>query len=181
MSRQIFIQPERSHSLWHAEPGDNYFIAVEGAKKWRLVPPYYSAGMYPVIKNSSVYHVSKVDGRESNDIIAQRGFPLYRYVPKYSATVERGDILILPNYWWHTVTNVPGSHTISLTFRTLSELNLAAPIFWFLKKTDPKSIEIRKKVLKYGRLYDEDVAASLYAFADPKNDLVKRRKNEKIV
>lgn len=175
MSKQIFIQPPRSHTLWHAEPGDNYFIAIHGTKKWRLVPPFYSAGMYPVIKDSSVYHVSKVDGRESNEVISKRGFPLYQYVPKYSVTVERGDILILPNYWWHTVTNVPNSHTISLTFRTLSELNLACPTLWFLKKIDSKSKEIRKKVLKYGRLFDEDIAASLYAFADPKNNLVKSK------
>lgn len=175
MSEQIFIQPERSHSLWHAEPGDNYFVAIKGAKKWRLVHPYYSAGMYPVAKDDSVYHVSKVDGRESNDVISSRGFPLYKYVPIYSATVEAGDILILPNYWWHTVTNVPGSPTIALTFRTLSELNLAAPMFWLLKKFDAKSKEIRKKVLKYGRLFDEDIAATLYAFADPKNDLTKQK------
>lgn len=175
MSEQIFIQPPRSHTLWHAEPGDNYFIAVHGTKKWRLVPPFYSAGMYPVIKESSVYHVSKVDGRESNDVISERGFPLYKYVPKFTVIVEKGDILILPNYWWHTVTNVPESHTISLTFRTLSELNLASPAFWFLKKFDPKSKEIRKKVLKYGKLFDDDIAATLYAFADPKNDLVKQR------
>lgn len=178
MSEQIFIQPERSHTLWHAEPGDNYFIAVKGTKKWRLVPPYYSAGMYPVIKDSSVYHVSKVDGRESNEVIANRGFPLYQYVPKYGVTVEEGDILVLPNYWWHTVSNVPGSHTISLTFRTLSQFNLAAPMFWFLKKYDKKSKVIRQKVLKYGRLFDEDIAASLYAFADPKNDLTKQKKTK---
>jgi hypothetical protein len=175
MSEQIFIQPPRSHTLWHAEPGDNYFVAVQGVKNWRLVPPYFSAGMYPVIKDSSVYHVSKVDGRESNDTISRRGFPLYQYVPKYSARVEPSDILILPNYWWHTVTNIPTSPSISLTFRTLSELNLAAPIFWLLKKFDPKSKEIRQKVLKHGRLFDDDIAASLYAFADPKNDLVKQK------
>lgn len=180
MSEQIFIQPERSHTLWHAEPGDNYFVAVKGTKKWRLVHPYYSAGMYPVIKDSSVYHVSKVDGRESNEVIANRGFPLYKYVPKIAATVEAGDILILPNYWWHTVTNVPGSPSISLTFRTLSELNLAAPMFWYLKKYDPKSKIIRQKVLTHGRLFDEDIAASLYAFADPKNDLVKNKNNDQI-
>ena len=176
MSEQIFIQPERSHTLWHAEPGDNYFVAIKGTKKWRLAHPYYSAGMYPVAKDSSIYHVSRVDGRESNDVISNRGFPLYKYVPIYAATVEAGDILILPNYWWHTVTNVPGSPTIALTFRTLSEFNLAAPMFWLLKKLDPGSKRIRKKVLKYGRLFDEDIAATLYAFADPKNDLIANKK-----
>ncbi|HKO76125.1 MAG: cupin-like domain-containing protein [Candidatus Rickettsiella isopodorum] len=177
MSWQLFMQPERSHTLWHTEPGDNFFIAAEGSKDWQVVPPYYSPGMYTVVKDDAVYHVSKVDGRERNDVIERRGFPLYKYVPKYSARVEKGDILYLPNYWWHTVTNVPGHHTISVTFRTLSALNLEAPAFWYLKKTDPKCNEIRRKVLKHGRLFDEDMAATLYAFADEKNDLVKPPRN----
>lgn len=178
MSWQLFMQPERSHTLWHNEPGDNYFIAIEGSKDWRVVPPYYSPGMYTVIKDNAAYHVSKVDGREDNDVISRRGFPLYKYMPKYHARVEKGDILYLPNYWWHTVSNVPGSHTISVTFRTLSTINLEAPAYWFLKKTDPKCKEIRNKVIKYGRLFDEDMAASLYSFADEKNNLVKFKQHE---
>lgn len=70
-----------------------------------------------------------------------------------------------------SVSNVPGSHSISLTFRTIAEPNMYAPMFNYLKWRDPKSREIRRKVLKYGRMFDEDIAASLYAFADPKNDL----------
>jgi hypothetical protein len=47
----------------------------------------------------------------------------------------------------------------------------------FLKWRDPNAKEIRRKVLAHGRLFDEDIAASLYAFADPKNDL---RRNKQV-
>jgi hypothetical protein len=175
ISKQLFIQSQRSHTLWHTEPGYNYFAAIAGEKEWRVTSPYYSAGLYPVIKGNSTYHVSRVDGRESNEVIARRGFPLYRYMPKYKARVSAGDMLVLPPWWWHTVTNVPGSHSISLTFRTIAEPNMHSPMLNYLKWRDPQAKEIRRKVLKYGRLFDEDIAASLYAFADPKNDLRRKR------
>lgn len=171
ISKQLFMQSQRSHTLWHTEPGYNYFVAIAGEKDWRVTSPYYSAGLYPVIKDNSTYHVSRVDGREANDMIARRGFPLYQHMPKYKARVSAGDILVLPPWWWHTVSNVPGSHSISLTFRTIAEPNLYAPMLNYLKWSDPKAKEIRRKVLSHGRLFDEDIAASLYAFADPKNDL----------
>jgi hypothetical protein len=178
ISKQLFLQSQRSHTLWHTEPGYNYFVAIAGEKNWRVAPPYYSSGLYAVIKNNSSYHVSRVDGRERNDVIARRGFPLYQYMPKYKARVSAGDIFVLPPWWWHLVSNVPGSHSISLTFRTIAEPNpLHAPMLGFLKWRDPNAKEIRRKVLAHGRLFDEDIAASLYAFADPKNDL---RRNKQV-
>ncbi len=176
ISEQLFLQSKRSHTLWHTEPGYNFFVAVQGTKDWKVTAPMFSPGLYPVIKDNSTYHVSKVDGRESNQVIANRGFELYKYMPKYAATVEPGDIFVIPPWWWHTVTNRPTEPSISLTFRTLAEPNIHAPMFNFLKDTDPKAKEIRRKVLKYGRLFDEDIAASLYAFADPKNDLTQKAK-----
>lgn len=175
ISKQLFMQSQRSHTLWHTEPGYNYFVAIAGEKEWRVTSPYYSAGLYSVIKDNSTYHVSRVDGRESNDVIARRGFPLYQYMPKYKARVSAGDILVMPPWWWHTVSNVPGSHSISLTFRTISEPNMHAPMLNYLKWSDPKAREIRRKVLSHGRLFDDDIAASLYAFADPRNDLRKKK------
>ncbi|ACX95798.1 cupin-like domain-containing protein [Halothiobacillus neapolitanus] len=176
VSKQLFIQSQRSHTLWHTEPGYNYFVAIEGIKNWRVTSPYYSPGLYTVIKDNATYHVSRVDGREQNDVIARRGFPLYQYMPKYSITVEPGDILMLPPWWWHTVSNQPGSHSISLTFRTVAEPRLHAPMLDYLKWGDRNAKEIRRKVLQHGRLFDEDIAASLYAFADPKNDIRSQKK-----
>lgn len=173
ISKQLFIQSARSHTLWHTEPGYNYFVAVKGQKRWHMAPPLFSPGLYPVIKKNAAYHVSKVDGREQNDVIARRGFPLYRYVPRYTALVNPADILVLPHFWWHMVSNV-GGPSISLTFRTITEPNVHSPMFNFLKFMDPASKEIRKKVIKFGRLFDDDIASSLYAFADPKNDLRNR-------
>lgn len=171
ISKQLFIQSKRSHTLWHTEPGYNYFVAIAGEKNWRLTPPYYSCGLYTVIKDNSTYHVSRVDGRESNEVISRRGFPLYQYMPKYKARVGPGDVLVVPPWWWHTVSNVPSSHSISLTFRTIAEPNIYAPMLNYLKWKDRNAKEIRRKVLEHGRMFDEDIAASLYAFADPKNDL----------
>ena len=176
ISQQLFIQPERSHTLWHVEPGDNYFVQLHGKKRWRFVHAHYTPGMYPVLKDHSTYHASRLDGREANDVIARRGFPLYQYVPKYTALVEAGDILFMPNYWWHTVTNIPGSHTVSLTFRTISDLNLVSPTWEILRYIDPSTWEIKKKMLKHGRLFDEDISASLFSYADKSNDLRQKAK-----
>jgi len=170
-SNQINIQTERSHTPWHCEVGTNFFVGIAGKKLWRVAPPEFSIGMYPIIKDSSVFHVSRVDGRESNEITEKRGFPLYKYVPKFSAVVEKGDILLFPNYWWHTVSNLPGSYTISATFRTLTKLGLTAKTFEHLRLRDPQAREMIRKYAKYNRVFDDDLAKSLYSFADEKNDL----------
>ena len=148
---------------------------MKGLKHWRVAPPYISPGMYPVIKDSTSYHVSKVDGREENDVINRRGFPLYKYMPKYSAIVEPGDILVMPHFWWHMVNNLNNEPSISLSFRTIAEPNMYSPMFNFLRSIDPEGRRVKQKVLKHGRLFDEDIAASLYSFADPKNDLRKNK------
>lgn len=171
ISQQLFIQPERSHTLWHVEPGDNYFVQVTGRKRWRFVHPWFTPDMYPVVKDHSTYHASRVDGRESNDVITRRGMPLYQYVPKFYAIVEAGDLLFMPNYWWHTVTNIPGSHTLSLTMRTISDPNLISPTWEIMRYLDPNTWRIRKRMLKTGRLFDEDISASLFSYADNSNDL----------
>lgn len=176
ISHQLFLQPERSHTLWHVEPGDNYFVQIAGRKNWRFVHPWFTPGMYPVVKDHSTYHASRVDGRESNDVIARRGMPLYQYVPKFCATVEQGDLLFMPNYWWHTVTNIPGSHTLSLTMRTISDFNLISPTWEILRYLDPATWRIRKRMLKTGRLFDEDISASLFSYADDSNDLRNKAK-----
>ena len=170
-SNQINIQTERSHTPWHCEVGTNFFVGIAGKKLWRLAPPEFSIGMYPIIKNSSVFHVSRVDGRESNQTTERRGFPLYKFVPKFSAVVEKGDILLFPNYWWHTVSNLPGSHTISVTFRTLTKLGLTAKTFEYLRLRDPQAREMIRKYAEYNRVFDDELAKSLYTFADEKNDL----------
>jgi hypothetical protein len=171
ISQQLFIQPERSHSLWHVEPGDNYFVQITGRKRWRFAHPWFTPGMYPAIKDHSTYHASRVDGRESNEVIARRGMPLYPYVPKFYAIVEPGDMLFMPNYWWHTVTNIPGSHTMSLTMRTISDLNFISPTWEILRYFDSHTWRVKKRMLKTGRLFDEDISASLFSYADANNDL----------
>ncbi|MCR9191832.1 MAG: cupin-like domain-containing protein [Gammaproteobacteria bacterium] len=167
MSEQLFIQPVRSHTLWHAEGGDNYFVGVQGVKHWRLVHPYFSAGMYPVIKDSSIFQLSKVDGRESNETISQRGLQLYQYMPKYKATVEPGDILYVPNFWWHTITNKPVMPTIALTFRTNSAFSLVAPALRVLKKYDPRAKRMKEYVTKHGHHLDKELT-DLFKFSAPK-------------
>ncbi len=170
-SNQINIQTERSHTPWHCEVGTNFFVGIAGKKLWRLAPPEFSIGMYPFIKKSAVFHISRVDGRESNQITEKRGFPLYKFVPKFSVVVEKGDILLFPNYWWHTVSNLPGSYTISATFRTLTQLGLTAKTFEYLRLRDPQAREMIRKYAEYNRVFDDDLAKSLYTFADEKNDL----------
>jgi Cupin-like domain len=177
ISQQLFLQPERSHTLWHTEPGDNYFVQITGRKRWRFVHPLFTPGMYPVVKDHSTYHASRLDGREENDVIARRGFPLYRYVPKFYAIVEPGDLLFMPNYWWHTVSNLPGSHTLSLTMRTISNLNLISPTWEILRYLDRTTWSIRKKMLAHGRLFDEDISAYLFSYADDENNLREKAKH----
>jgi hypothetical protein len=50
--------------------------------------------------------------------IEQR-FPLFRYVPKYTVHLKPGDVLYVPPWWWHEVTN--HGETIGVPVRFLDD------------------------------------------------------------
>ena len=154
---QLMMQPPNAFTLWHAEPGDNFFVLAKGEKTWTLAHPYYSAAMHPRVKRTTNYHGSNIDVRESDDVQIQRGFAGYLNVPKLRLTMQSGDVLRVPNNWWHTVVTHPGHYTLAATIRANGMLNMLGPGYALLRWIDPQYLAIAKSFAKDDRIYDTHI------------------------
>lgn len=113
---EIFMGTPRNHTPWHCAGIDNYFLQVNGAKKWHFIDPVFTAAMY--LKGSAM--VFGAPGLFSNVIPGDdRLFPLFAKVPQLQVTLEPGDFLYNPAYFWHEVDNV--GETIGCALRVVAE------------------------------------------------------------
>ncbi len=114
---EMFLGTEKNGSPYHCASSGNVFCNVHGRKDWLLVAPQHSMWMYPQIGRNglAVYVNSPVLSDREEEVDAK--YPLYRYVPKLAAQLVPGDILYVPPWWWHEVTN--RSETIGVPVRLL--------------------------------------------------------------
>ena len=154
-STLLLVQPQDSFSLWHTEPGDALFALSKGSKTWTMAHPHYTAPMLPRIKKTTNYTGSNIDLREPDSILEQRGFRAYLAVPKVAIRIEAGDVLRVPNLWWHTVETHPGDYTVAVTMRIEPGINLVAPGFLCMGLLDKQAKAVAKAYIEDGRISDK--------------------------
>lgn len=166
---QLLMQPEGAFTLWHAEPGDNFFVLAKGTKNWTLAHPYYTAAMRPRVKQTTNYTGSNIDVREPEDVLRRRGYDGYLNIPKVRVKLEPGDVLRVPNHWWHTVQTQPGDYTLAATIRAGTMPNLVGPGLMFLRWRDPEYMEMAKAFFAEGRVYDKHIGFPRKSRSEAKN------------
>jgi len=97
IAQQFFITPG-GRTWYHSALGNNVFRQIAGQKRWTLISPANNFWMCPapVISGTSVNPCIgklKTDEREA----------WIRRVPRITALLEPGDILINGGWWWHDV------------------------------------------------------------------------------
>lgn len=95
---------------YHCANFHNLFFMIHGRKKWTFIDPSNSWFVYPGFNKLMRFVASKVTweathAHNASDVIAKH-YPLLRYAPKYTFTLERGDLLINPAWNYHMVENV---------------------------------------------------------------------------
>jgi hypothetical protein len=96
-------------NLWLASPGTvtplhyddthNLFAQVSGAKTFYLFPPESLDALYPGPLNTGAQHLSRVDLFHP-DLVKH---PLAASLSYREVTVQAGEALVLPAFWWHQV------------------------------------------------------------------------------
>ena len=92
----------------HTERSDIFHICIEGKKRWRLYSPEYTMMLYPV-PAPTMFIGSEVDFINPDDDV----HPWFKYANGYELTLEEGDVLYVPCYYWHGVQNLEPSVSIN--------------------------------------------------------------------
>lgn len=111
---QLFVGHRKTSSTaFHCANNINGVYMCEGRKHWTLVDPAHTMLMYPWLSDFNTYQASLVGvpGPDSGE-----RFPLYRYCPRFEVTLEHGDLLLNPPWWWHAV-RCETEHTVSAATR----------------------------------------------------------------
>nr|CDJ85085.1 Lysine-specific demethylase 8 [Haemonchus contortus] len=106
-----WIGPGGTVSPLHTDPRQNIFCQIMGRKFFRLVSPSDSENVY-AFKDGIITNTSQVDVL-SPDL---EKYPNFAKVRCWDGVVEAGDALFIPQGWWHLVSALSNSVSISFWF-----------------------------------------------------------------
>ena len=106
---QLFFGPKGTGTTLHCAMKSNIFYNVKGKKKWTFIDPKYSEYLTAVLSNNGIFVVSKLNYFKDKSIL--------RHIPKFEYTLEEGDVLFNPSWWWHCVENMT-EYTIGVANRS---------------------------------------------------------------
>ena len=86
------------------------FVQVEGTKKWTIYPANERIFLDPVADRFPYFYTDANPNDENNV-----NFPLLKFAKKYVITIEEGDVLWFPSFYWHYVENL--STNIGFTYK----------------------------------------------------------------
>ncbi|NMO15057.1 cupin-like domain-containing protein [Pyxidicoccus fallax] len=103
---KLWVGPRGTKTALHHDLGTVFFGQIAGRKRFRLIPSFQTHQLY---SQRDVW--SQVDA-DRPDL---ERFPLYREADVLETVVEPGEMLLIPAGWWHQVTSLDVS--VSVTFQ----------------------------------------------------------------
>jgi hypothetical protein len=109
--QQFFLASGYAYTDLHYDSYDNFYVAVSGIRRWTLACP-----------NASRWLIDSSSGKlksGSSVVPHQRNFPEgspAQIFPFAVVDLMPGDILFVPNCWWHLVESIPGDEGFSCAF-----------------------------------------------------------------
>jgi oxalate decarboxylase/phosphoglucose isomerase-like protein (cupin superfamily) len=139
-AQQLFVATKRgTGSAFHCAGIVNLFYQLEGTKRWTLVHPEYTFLLYPYLSRGNWYQTSLVGipgaSRDYADV------PLYRYCPRLTVNLEKGDVLLVPSWWYHSVENLT-ERTLGVATRWRDPQQLDSNRIYNFLLFDPRTIAI---------------------------------------
>ena len=134
---KLFMGGDGTSTTWHCAELQNLFVQIHGRKDWVLAPPASTPCLDPRITGwGQQYCHSMIDFR--NPDLAR--FPLYRHAKLFHTTLEPGDVLYIPPFWWHYVVNPGVSIGLALWWPNVLPALRAHPALFFLTVLSPQHL-----------------------------------------
>jgi|GEM_PF-6839938 len=187
LSIQLFIaSTTKARSAYHNTKADNFFIQINGKKKWWFVSPMYTHGMEPYFNKAMGYNESKVGHAEEPNPDCS----LYAHLPVLECELDPGDLLFSPSLWWHSVANLTAANVglstrwfsdNTETYYPLSLLQICNPRFMGLKLLFCEAVIRHMRTYKgensnyhpdrdYSSIYDKQTEKTLFEHASHQMD-----------
>src|SRR5262245_40442022 len=109
LSAKLWISAGGTVSYMHRDMADNLHAQVVGRKRFTLVAPRHSAGLYPKTILDSIPNGCHAD-IERPDF---GRFPKLRAIETAVAVLEPGDAIYIPRRWWHHVRTLEPSISVN--------------------------------------------------------------------
>lgn len=97
---QLFIGGQGTATATHTGISSNLFFQIHGRKTWKIFSPEWTHAFKPPMRRS-LYFESRFDP-DRPDFDA---YPDTRHLQGFEVTLEPGDVLFNPPFWWHKVSN----------------------------------------------------------------------------
>ena len=105
-SKQLFLGVVKgTGTAMHSAYTNNFFIMIQGEKKWTFFNPNQLALIYPRFQKKGIYMASETRFLNMDTYTFIDKFPLMKYVERYEIELEERDILYNPMSWFHSVYN----------------------------------------------------------------------------
>lgn len=105
----IWIGPSGTITGFHTDWVDNLVAQIRGRKNFLLVSPDYNFQMYPSSKYDSRSKLSLINFKN----YSSEQYPLFQEVKIFDATLNPGEMLFIPQGWWHHVEALEASITVN--------------------------------------------------------------------
>lgn len=139
-SVNLLMNSGDANSAFHHDGYENIIVMISGTKEVYLINSSYSKDLY-ADQYAVVPGVLPVDP-EKLDLQAH---PKIADIPYYKVTLNKGDMLYIPQYWWHIVR----SHDVPNV-----AVNVWFGLFNYLDKFDEAGLSEDKDVVKVTELFD---------------------------
>lgn len=107
-SKQLFVGVVKgSGTPLHAAYTNNFFLMIDGRKKWTFFNPNQIALLYPDFQKKGIYMASQSRflNMDTTNSLSYK-FPLLQYAERYEIELQERDILYNPMSWFHSVYNL---------------------------------------------------------------------------
>jgi len=114
---ELLLGGESSGFPLHYDRGNMhaYLCQIAGRKKAVLLPPSEAKYVYPIQGNINVSSINDIWNPDYEK------YPLLKQAKSFHVTLEPGDILYIPERWWHSTYNIDVS--IGVTFNSVNSSN----------------------------------------------------------
>jgi hypothetical protein len=139
-SKQLFLGVVKgTGTALHAAYTNNFYLMIQGEKKWTFFNPNQLALLYPKFQEKGIYMASesRLLNMDTDDFLHK--FPLIKYAERYEIDLKEKDILYNPMSWFHSVYNK-------------TDISVACSTRWSKSLTIPDN-----HMLRYGHMINPEL------------------------